>query len=248
MIAYGQTGKNQILKIFKPTNNHLKSITLGSGKTHTINGSNDDDGIAPRAMDFIYKELNKTTTDTYSVNISVFELYDNKIFDLIEPCNKPTFNESLNKLASITVTGRNHCVSLWRKATLSRRTSATIGNNCSSRSHAITQIDLTLDGKKSTINFVDLAGSEKPHDSSQISETKFINSSLSSLATVVMNLRKKLPVVDFSQSILTKILKSSLNGDAKTILFVNISTLSKNIDSTLNSLRFASSMSELKTK
>lgn len=209
-------------------------------------------GITPRAIDFIYNTLNSHSAD-YSVEVSIIELYNNKIFDLLEPTNEPKMKlNRIEDLAIIKAIEKDQCIDLWKKGVESRRTSSTIGNSKSSRSHAITQLNLKVTEnkvvKESTVNFVDLAGSEKPKDSVNMPETQFINSSLSALSTVVMNLRKKLPSVDFNQNVLTKVLKPSLTGDAKSLLFINLSTYQTDLDSSENSLRFAANMNELKSK
>lgn len=226
-------------------------IIVGSGKTHTINGSNGDYGITPRAIDFLYKALESKNADNCSVNVSIYELYNNKIFDLLNPSNEPKINlTGIDNLAKIEVAGRDQCIDLWKKGIESRRTSSTVGNSSSSRSHAITQLHIKLEENanviKTTMKFVDLAGSEKPKDSTNLPETQFINSSLSALSTVVMNQRKKQKGVDFGQNVLTKVLKPCLTGDSKTVLFVNLSTYKIDIDSTSSSLRFAANMSETK--
>jgi len=77
----------------------------------------------------------------------------------------------------------------------------------------------------STMNLVDLAGSEsfameKGH--SQQQETKAINKSLSALKSVVVALSKKEKFVPYRNSALTKMLKSSLGGNAETDIITTL--------------------------
>lgn len=216
---------------------------LGSGKTHTING------IIPKAIDSIFVGL----CNDAAVEISMFELYNGKIFDLLDKSKQKNISTSgkIENLAQCGTNNKQECANLWSIGIGQRKTARTVGNAHSSRSHAVTQLKITrkTDNQgtslSSTLNFIDLAGSENADSSTNMDETKFINSSLSALGTVVLNLRKKLPVVDFKQSVLTQILKPNLTGDSKTLLFTNISTSLKDVDASLNSLKFGARMSDL---
>lgn len=62
MLAYGQTG---------------------SGKTFTMQGSKDD-GLYHRICDNLFRDIGKVgELISYSITVSVIEIYDNKVFDLM---------------------------------------------------------------------------------------------------------------------------------------------------------------------
>lgn len=144
---------------------------------------------------------------------------------------------------------------LLRRAARERRTASTLCNDRSSRSHAIFQ--LSLRGRRAEseevsglLSLVDLAGSERVEKSGasgeRLKEAQYINRSLSALGDVVEALAKKGQKADprhhvpYRNSRLTMLLKESLGGDSKALMFVNISPCQHHLAETLSSLRFAS--------
>lgn len=147
--------------------------------------------------------------------------------------------------------------SLFRRAARERRTASTLCNDRSSRSHAIFQLSLTgrrmvgdtQEEVSGLLSLVDLAGSERVEKSGasgdRLREAQYINRSLSALGDVVEALAKKGQKtanlhVPYRNSRLTMLLKDSLGGDSKALMFVNISPCLQHLDETLSSLRFAS--------
>ena len=75
------------------------------------------------------------------------------------------------------------------------------------------------------LNLVDLAGSESfstKFGHTQQQETKSINKSLSALKTVVVSLSKNEKHIPYRNSCLTKLLKSSLGGNAETDIIITL--------------------------
>jgi len=97
------------------------------------------------------------------------------------------------------------------------------------------------------LNFIDLAGSERIQKSGcsgdRLKEAININLSLATLGNVIYKLsdgnRGSNSHTPYRDSKLTKLLKHSLGGNSKTIIFVNISPSQFNYDETLCSLRYA---------
>jgi len=134
-------------------------------------------------------------------------------------------------------------------------------NATSSRAHTVvTMVFSTLitdkdTGKKTTraseINLVDLAGSERANSTgatgARLKEGAQINLSLSALGNVISALAtgKKAP---FRDSVLTKLLKNSLGGNAKTIMIAALSPADINFDETLGTLRYADRAKQIKNK
>merc|ERR1719295_2244970 len=112
----------------------------------------------------------------------------------------------------------------------------------------------SVDGsiRRSRLNFGDLAGSEdlskslgRHHDPELREESIAINSSLSALTTVMTYLSKgKRP--SYRESPLTHILKESLGGNSKTVMFVACSPHIQNRGETIRTLRFASCAKKIK--
>ena len=97
---------------------------------------------------------------------------------------------------------------------------------------------------KGKISFVDLAGSER-HDKAnpnkeRLKEASAINQSLKSLGDVIQNLangshRTHIP---YSDNKLTHLMKDSLGGNSKTLMFVNISPADYNFSESKMSLYY----------
>jgi hypothetical protein len=142
-----------------------------------------------------------------------------------------------------------------------RSVAATNINQRSSRSHAILTIffkqtpsqapnSLYQDKvmcKKSKICLVDLAGSERVDVSGasgqRLREAGSINRSLATLADVISALSKPKgqnhgTFVPYRNSVLTRLLKESLGGNAKTVMLANISPCCIHYEESLSTLKY----------
>ena len=81
-----------------------------------------------------------------------------------------------------------------------------------------------------------------------LKETQFINKSLSALGVVINELKNDTKHVSFRNSKLTRVLQNYLEGESKTLMFVNVSPDSQDSDQTKISLAFAESVREVKMK
>lgn len=90
------------------------------------------------------------------------------------------------------------------------------------------------------LSFVDLAGSERIKKSGssghQLKEAQSINKSLSALGDVIGALSSDGQHVPYRNHKLTMLMSDSLGGNAKTLMFVNVSPAESNLDETHNSL------------
>ncbi|KAG7394946.1 hypothetical protein PHYBOEH_004428 [Phytophthora boehmeriae] len=124
----------------------------------------------------------------------------------------------------------------------------------SSRSHSVFTLHLQgvndKDGVmlKGQLNLVDLAGSERASRSNvsgdRLKETQAINKSLSCLADVFNAIGNKASHIPFRNSKLTYLLQSSLSGDGKTLMMVNLSPTLESASESLCSLRFAKQVNQ----
>lgn len=133
-----------------------------------------------------------------------------------------------------------------------RVTSQNATNADSSRSHAILQI-IIKDGKKmfSKISFIDLAGNERGADHmDQSKQTKIdgaeINKSLLALKECIRALDQGKGHTPFRGSKLTMVLKDSFVGFCKTVMIGNVSPNVAAAENTMNTLRYADRVKELK--
>ena len=159
-----------------------------------------------------------------------------------------TGETTVTHLAAVTVDSAAHAASLVSKAVAARTTHKTKMNDHSSRSHMVFTLKLTgTDGSggpiRGVLNLVDLAGSERLSRTGatgdRLKEAQSINKSLSALGDVIAALAEKAPHVPYRNSKLTYLLQNALGGDAKTLMFANVSPVAESAQETLCSLRFA---------
>lgn len=67
-----------------------------SGKTHTIQGCNADQGLLPRLVADILRSIADSPVDEWRLSVSVLEIYQEKIFDLL--CKKSEKSDKPEKL------------------------------------------------------------------------------------------------------------------------------------------------------
>lgn len=133
-----------------------------------------------------------------------------------------------------------------------RTTASTSANMDSSRSHAILQISLKEGNKLyGKMSFIDLAGSERGADVVDTNkQTRMdgaeINKSLLALKECIRALDQDKKHTPFRGSKLTLVLKDSFTGNCKTLMIGNISPSSGACEHTLNTLRYADRVKELK--
>lgn len=137
---------------------------------------------------------------------------------------------------------------------LSVRTTGITGANVdSSRSHAILQISLKDQAMRifSKISFIDLAGSERGADTmEQNKQTRMdgaeINKSLLALKECIRALDHDSRHLPFRGSKLTLVLRDSFMGNCKTLMIANVSPTASCCEHTLNTLRYADRVKELR--
>merc|ERR1719230_2008098 len=101
----------------------------------------------------------------------------------------------------------------------------------------------TKEKLRGKILLCDLAGSERLKKS-EVSgdmqkEAIEINKSLTALGDVIEALTKKQKQIPYRNHKLTQVMQDSLGGTAKTLMFVNCSPASSNVDETTMSLKYA---------
>ena len=134
-----------------------------------------------------------------------------------------------------------------------RVTGVTGANLDSSRSHAILQLNIVDKDNRvyGKVTFIDLAGNERGADTyDQDKQTRQdgaeINKSLLALKECIRALDLDQKHTPFRQSKLTIVLKDSFVGNCKTVMIGNISPSLSSCEHTLNTLRYADRVKELK--
>eukprot|EP00826_Nyctotherus_ovalis_P007218 TRINITY_DN11789_c0_g1_i2.p1 TRINITY_DN11789_c0_g1~~TRINITY_DN11789_c0_g1_i2.p1 ORF type:complete len:379 (+),score=93.47 TRINITY_DN11789_c0_g1_i2:759-1895(+) len=134
-----------------------------------------------------------------------------------------------------------------------RTTGVTGANVDSSRSHGILQISMRDARGRAAgkISFIDLAGSERGADTlNQNKQTRMdgaeINKSLLALKECIRALDQDKRHTPFRGSKLTLVLKDSFMGNCKTLMIANVSPTASCCEHTLNTLRYADRVKELR--
>eukprot|EP01025_Chloroclados_australasicus_P032418 TRINITY_DN32899_c0_g1_i1.p1 TRINITY_DN32899_c0_g1~~TRINITY_DN32899_c0_g1_i1.p1 ORF type:complete len:1110 (-),score=97.44 TRINITY_DN32899_c0_g1_i1:611-3745(-) len=160
----------------------------------------------------------------------------------------------------VEVTSEQQLMSCIEEGLTSRHVAQTKMNRESSRSHLITSIIIesvnlqTQIQTKGKLSFVDLAGSERVHksgsidDQSRLKEAQSINKSLSALGDVISALATEQGHIPYRNHKLTLLMSDSLGGNAKTLMFVNVSPSMSNLDESANSLAYAQRVKSIKNK
>lgn len=236
----------------------------GSGKTYTMMGEN---GIISQSIQHIFAEFERLKISGWEFNVvgQFLEIYNETIQDLLDGTNANNYeirhlDNNKTEVIGVTETEVNldNWDSLLHKVSKTRSIGFTNSNERSSRSHCIFILKLngvnsrTGETRQGVLNFIDLAGSERINQSGvvgeRLKETKSINKSLSCLKDVIIALSENNSHIPFRNSKLTYLLKNSLIGDSKTLMFVNISSNAKHFNESLNSLRFATTVNNTKLK
>ncbi|KAF7805175.1 kinesin-like protein KIN-14U [Senna tora] len=239
----------------------------GTGKTFTMNGTNEQAGIIPRALEELFRQASLEKSSSFTFSISMLEVYMGSLRDLLaprpsgrayEPVTKCNLNIQTDPKGLVEIEGLSEvqisdCAKAkwwYNKGRRARSTSWTNVNEASSRSHCLTRITIfrrgyALEAKReiSKLWMVDLGGSERLLKTGAIGltldEGRAINLSLSALADVIAALRRKRCHVPYRNSKLTQILKDSLGDGSKVLMLVHISPSEEDVCETICSLNFA---------
>ena len=235
----------------------------GTGKTYTMDGTDAQPGLVPRAMGGVFSVIGERTANfTHECYLSMIEIYNENIRDLLTEGKEAPAGKKFEIMrdalvgmyvkdcTSEPVHTASHCKTLIRQGNLTRTTTATGLNDQSSRSHMLVTLTVrttdlhTGDHYVGKLSLVDLAGSERLAKSQTtgqaLKETQSINKSLSALGTVIAALATQEKHVPNRASKLTYLLQDSLGGNSKTLMFVHCGPSQYNHSETLNSLNFAS--------
>lgn len=256
IFTYGQTGSGKTFTMEGPGKG-MADLGL-EGADH------ENRGMIPRAVEQIFKTAKKLQEQgwEYSMDAFFLEIYNEKIRDLLRPKSETKGIEfeikhdnkgctTVTNLSTVRVEAPHQVYDLLKRAARHRSTGSTKMNERSSRSHSVFHLRLSginkINGKTSSgvLNLIDLAGSERLSASGatgeRLEETKHINKSLTCLGDVIYSLasRAKGAHIPYRNSKLTYLLQNYLGGNSKTLMFVNVSPLARDLSETVSSLRFA---------
>ncbi|XP_060045302.1 kinesin-like protein KIF13A isoform X6 [Erinaceus europaeus] len=242
----------------------------GSGKSFSMMGNAEQLGLIPRLCCALFKRisLEQNESQTFKVEVSYMEIYNEKVRDLLDPKGSrqslkvrehKVLGPYVDGLSQLAVTSFEDIESLMSEGNKSRTVAATNMNEESSRSHAVFNIIITQtlydlqsgnSGEKvSKVSLVDLAGSERVSKTGaageRLKEGSNINKSLTTLGLVISSLadqaagKGKSKFVPYRDSVLTWLLKDNLGGNSQTSMIATISPAADNYEETLSTLRYA---------
>ena len=240
----------------------------GSGKTHTMmgpatnlsNGQVSIPGLYLLSGFDLFNLLNSPEYSHLQVYVSFYEIYCGKLHDLLNDRNVLIAREDgkgnicITNLLEKQLFSLSDLMKVIDLGLKSRTVGVTGANADSSRSHGIIQIMLknsnqSIHGK---ISFIDLAGSERAQDTVDTNkQTRFdgaeINKSLLALKECIRALDQNKNHTPFRGSKLTMVLRDSfVGGNCKTLMIANISPALICAENSLNTLRYADRVKELK--
>ncbi|XP_030888068.1 kinesin-like protein KIF20A isoform X2 [Leptonychotes weddellii] len=208
----------------------------------------------------------------FSVWISFFEIYNELLYDLLEPpsqqrkrqtlrlCEDQNGNPYVKDLNWVHVQDAEEAWKLLKVGRKNQSFASTHLNQNSSRSHSIFSIRiLHLQGegdiipKISELSLCDLAGSERCKDQKsgeRLKEAGNINTSLHTLGRCIAALRQnqqnrsKQNLVPFRDSKLTRVFQGFFTGRGRSCMIVNVNPCASTYDETLHVAKFSAIASQ----
>ncbi|KAH1058799.1 hypothetical protein AAZX31_02G048100 [Glycine max] len=263
--VYEEAAKEVALSVLSGINSSIFAYgQTSSGKTYTMSG------ITDFAIADIFNYIEKRTEREFVLKFSALEIYNESVRDLLSVdstplrlLDDPEKGTVVERLTEETLRDWNHFQELISFCEAQRQIGETALNEVSSRSHQILRLTIESSAREflgndkmsslsASVNFVDLAGSERASQTNsagtRLKEGCHINRSLLTLGTVIRKLSKgRNGHVPFRDSKLTRILQSSLAGNAKTAIICTMSPARSHVEQTRNTLLFASCAKEVTT-
>ncbi|KAK4520991.1 oligomeric, coiled-coil, peripheral membrane protein [Mucor velutinosus] len=235
----------------------------GSGKTYTM--MDPKHGLYILAAQDIFNMLQQPEYGHLCAWIGFYEIYQGQLYDLLADRKKLFAREDGKQnvvivgLKEYLIKNVSDLMQVFEYGNQIRSTGSTGANSDSSRSHAIMQVllkPISAGRKKSVepigkLSFIDLAGSERGADRGETDlktrmEGAEINKSLLALKECIRALDQDKKHTPFRQSKLTQVLKDSFVGNSRTCMIATVSPNQSNSEHTLNTLRYADRVKELK--
>ncbi|KAK4490507.1 hypothetical protein RD792_001187 [Penstemon davidsonii] len=263
--VYEQGAKDVAISVVSGMNSSVFAYgQTSSGKTFTMTG------VTEYAIADIYDYILKHQEREFVMKFSAMEIYNESVRDLLgvdssplRLLDDPERGTIVEKLTEEVLRDWNHVIQLLSVCEAQRQIGETSLNEMSSRSHQIIRLTIESTSREllgrdnantltAAVNFVDLAGSERASQSlsagTRLKEGCHINRSLLTLGTVIRKLSKgRNGHIPYRDSKLTRILQTSLGGNAKTAVICTMSPARSHVEQSRNTLLFASCAKEVTT-
>ncbi|KAK4789468.1 hypothetical protein SAY86_016772 [Trapa natans] len=241
--VYEDGAKEVVLSVVSGINANVFAYgQTSSGKTYTMSG------VTEYAIADIYNYIAQHKEREFILKFSAMEIYNECVRDLLSDditplrlLDDPEKGTLIEKLTEEPLKDWNHFQELLSVCEAQRQIGETALNETSSRSHKILRLIIEssppeLSGKNNssmlaaTVNFVDLAGSEWASQSLSAGTSK-----------------GRTGHIPFTDSKLTRILQSSLGGNARTSIICTMSPARSHVEQSRNTLLFATCAKEVTT-
>lgn len=263
--VYEKAAKNVAISVVGGMNSSVFAYgQTSSGKTFTMTG------ITEYAIGDIYEYIQKHSEREFVLKFSALEIYNESVRDLLgvdstplRLLDDPERGTVVEKLTEETIRDWDHVMQLLSVCEAERQIGETSLNEVSSRSHQIIRLTVESSSREflgrdsasalaAAVNFVDLAGSERASQAmsagTRLKEGCHINRSLLTLGTVIRKLSKgRGGHIPYRDSKLTRILQTSLGGNARTAIICTMSPARIHVEQSRNTLLFASCAKEVST-
>ena len=259
IIASALEGQNGTIFVYGQTS---------SGKTHTMQGTEQSPGIVPLGITYIFDEIKRRSQVDFLVRASYVEIYNENIKDLLNP-KKTDMKLHTNTKGGCFVGGvtepmianAQQAKDLISTGTKNRSVGQTQMNAESSRSHSLLRLVIESRDKSDAsgavriaeLNLVDLAGSERQSHTqatgTRLKEGANINKSLLTLSNVIAKLsegEKAQAHIPYRDSKLTRMLERALGGNSRTSIICTVTNAVMHAEETLSTLKFATRAKTIK--
>ncbi|KAI3793019.1 hypothetical protein L1987_35631 [Smallanthus sonchifolius] len=226
-LIFSKEIKPQIARAFDGENSTFIAFgARGSGKTCTIQGSEENPGLGMMAMG----EILKTVGEKHAVAVSIYEVVHNHVYDVLDAKNTEVQvledaqgKIKLKGLSKVCVTSLLEFQKLYSTGGTSSKSTQKITLEVPRRSHKALMIHILACNKGGNskcigkMNFVDLAGYENARrnstDGTNFIEGTQINKSLNALLNVIYAVNANEARVPYRESKLARVLQDSLRGN-----------------------------------
>ena len=266
--------KNVVLQCINGYDGSVFTYGLtNSGKTFTMNGSQSQPGMIPLSIMHCFKSVRENFSDRdFQFRISYVEVYNEHVRDLLGTVptkiriqHDPKQGIKLIGVKEAAVLTAEEAIAQLKTGEERRRANSTVMNDNSSRAHALFRLiiesklrgDADSPTRFSLLNLVDLAGSDNAkityNTVDRAREAKFINTSHQALSFVVQRLSEekagtvKKQYLPYRDSKLTRLLQTSLSGNARIAIICTISPDQQYFEETNDTLKFATQVKKVKT-
>nr|XP_043634035.1 kinesin-like protein KIN-10C [Erigeron canadensis] len=258
-LIYLKEVKPQISKVFDGEHSTFIAFgARGSGKTHTVQGSEENMGLGMLVMDEILKIVEG---GRHTVAVSIYEVFQNHVYDLLDSKNPEVHiledaqgKIMLKGLSKVPVKSMLEFQKLYCNGMILNKPTQKLTLELPRRSHkALTIHILAYDEGTNPIcagkmNFVDLIGYENPRRNS-IDGTNFvqdsqINKSLNAFLNVIYAINANESRVPYRESKLARVLQDSFGGNNLISILVFLNPLY--CPDTIHAVTLASRLKDIK--